>query len=181
MKKTVISILLFIIQSSNCYCQTDTIKIDAPVSLILEKELVASDYKTGDTIWVFTVTDDLKVKNRNGQQLLAVKKGAPAKAVVTSCILPHWHKQPRGARYSFERDEYYARDLTQNQRSGGEIVVTIVAVQAVNESFLPLSDCPIAKIGGIDGGYKKNRTMASIPAGMRKICNTQYPNAVLVF
>lgn len=179
---TTLITLCFTITALYSQSNSNTIKIDAPVNLMLEKNMPASDYTTGDTVLVFTVTDDLKVNTPTGQSVLAIKKGAPAKAVVTSCVMPHKQTTKKGDRNQvFDGQIYYERGLQKSRQTGGEIILTIVAVQAIDGSFLPLSDCPITKIGGVDGGYKNDKQMAIIPAGTRKVCKTQYPNAILTY
>lgn len=148
------------------------------MSVVLDKELSATELKTGDTIFVFHVTDDVMIKTPSGQSMLAIKKDAPVAAVVVLSMVPHKvdkHNMVRGKADTFE--ERYIGD---NYWMVGVLTIKLVSVQAVDGSFIALNECPMSKVGGTEGGYKNDKIPASIQAGTRKVCRTQYPTAVLI-
>ncbi|HLP21617.1 MAG TPA: hypothetical protein VK174_14995 [Chitinophagales bacterium] len=175
MIRTFVAFFLLIIQSFTCYCQTDTIKIDAPVSLLLESKLTAADVKTGDTVMAFTVTDDVYVNNG---KLLVIKRGAAVKCFVSSSLMPYKIKQKE--KRVHDEESWYYKSPTYSGQCAGELSLQFVEVQAVDGTFLPLNNCTIAVNGGVDGGNKNDKIMAAVPAATRRICQTRYPYAILV-
>lgn len=173
-----ILLLPFLFVFSFTQAQTDTIKVDEAVSVVLEKELKATELKTGDTIFVFRITDDVMVRSHSGKAVVAIKKDAPVAAVVVLSMVPHKVDKRHMDRY--KPDTFEQRYQGENFWVTGVLTLKLVSVQAVDGSFLALNECPLSKVGGVNGGFKNDNIPASIQPGIRKVCRTQYPTAVLI-
>jgi hypothetical protein len=174
MMKNYFLLMMWLVAAQLTYAQNDTIKVEEAVSIQADEQLSATGLKAGDTTWAFTVAEDVTVNTLRHKNFPVIKKGATVIAVVETSVLP----------YKMTMKQVIEMDRQQGTHTPpgdfwvrSQVEIRFVAVQAVDGTFLPFSDC--RKTFWPENLEQGKKEIAKVPIGSRKTCNTAYSSRLI--